>query len=563
MKNRLFLSCLLQLLFVPAANSAQTEAFTYQGRLLASGQPANGSYDLRFTLADNATQGNYVAGPLTNAPVLVSNGLFTVTLDFGTSVFDGSSLWLEIEVRTNGSSGPYLPLSPRQAITLTPYAAFAHTASTAAVATGLLPGATITGDGAGITNLSLANIPALTVASATTNGLFTSNLFATLNVNRTMRRNAGLVPNMGWMGGIGYHWTDMIEIAQILNTNGWVDLGYNTITVDAKWGTNDALGNIWPTTNFAPNGIPDLVQMLATNRCYLGLHTFGTVDWPPVLYPNRAYDMGYRLGEWGVRRLWIDGVYYSDPRTTLTLTANGADAGTLEAGWEGAMSIYAAVAPTEILTNAWMPNVLNETYVGTEDSQGSVNPTARQRALLAMFSVPSVVGPGFHTFLGNVGMPDSFGPSPNWWTTNYARTDMGTYCMAPVAICVYAPAASKMDIVTRSDAVIFTNQEAIRINQDPLGAPGLFLSTNIAFGTNYSSQKVLYRLLANGDLALGCWNLNTNNVSLFTVPLSKIPYLFLNGANVRDVFERTNGYVAGTLSSIVNTGGFNLYRLSR
>ena len=39
-----------------------------------------------------------VAGP----GVPVTNGLFTVTLDFGTSVFTGPARWLEIGVRTNG-----------------------------------------------------------------------------------------------------------------------------------------------------------------------------------------------------------------------------------------------------------------------------------------------------------------------------------------------------------------------------------------------------------------------------------------------------------------------------
>jgi len=129
MKNRLFLSTLLQIIMTAAPALAQTSAFTYQGRLLDSGQPANGSYDLRFTLADAATNGNYLAGPLTNAPVPVGNGLFAATLDFGASVFGGSARWLEIGVRTNGSGGPYAVLVPRQAITATPYAIMASNLS--------------------------------------------------------------------------------------------------------------------------------------------------------------------------------------------------------------------------------------------------------------------------------------------------------------------------------------------------------------------------------------------------------------------------------------------------
>ncbi len=56
------------------------------------------------------------------------NGLFTTTLSFG-SVFNGAAYWLEIGVRTNGSTGSFTILSPRQAITPTPYAITANSAS--------------------------------------------------------------------------------------------------------------------------------------------------------------------------------------------------------------------------------------------------------------------------------------------------------------------------------------------------------------------------------------------------------------------------------------------------
>ena len=51
----------------------------------------------------------------------MSNGLFTVELDFGASVFKGDSRWLGIEVKTNGTA-TYTLLSPRQPINTTPYA---------------------------------------------------------------------------------------------------------------------------------------------------------------------------------------------------------------------------------------------------------------------------------------------------------------------------------------------------------------------------------------------------------------------------------------------------------
>ena len=108
---------------------AQGTAFTYQGRLNANGGPATGSYDLAFTIYDSTNlPGNLIAGPITNSATEVTNGIFTVTLDFGPGVFIGHARWLEIAVETNNGSS-FTTLSPRQEITPTPYAIMATSAS--------------------------------------------------------------------------------------------------------------------------------------------------------------------------------------------------------------------------------------------------------------------------------------------------------------------------------------------------------------------------------------------------------------------------------------------------
>jgi hypothetical protein len=98
-----------------------TTAFTYQGRLNISSGPANGSYDMTFAVYDAAVTGNFIAGPITNSAVAVSNGLFTVTLDFGAGVFTGTNYWVEMAVSTNGA-GNFTTLAPRQQLTPAPYA---------------------------------------------------------------------------------------------------------------------------------------------------------------------------------------------------------------------------------------------------------------------------------------------------------------------------------------------------------------------------------------------------------------------------------------------------------
>ena len=101
---------------------AQTTAFTYQGKLTDSGIPANATYDMQFTLFDAVSGGIQQGATLTNSTVQVTNGIFAVTLDFGTNVFTGSPRFLEIAVRQAGSPDLYTPLAPLQQIASTPYA---------------------------------------------------------------------------------------------------------------------------------------------------------------------------------------------------------------------------------------------------------------------------------------------------------------------------------------------------------------------------------------------------------------------------------------------------------
>src|ERR1700736_2218747 len=103
--------------------TAQTTTFTYQGRLTDGGTPANSMYQFQFKLFNALPDGTGTQfGPtITDLAALVSNGIFTVQLDFGPTAFDGNARYLEIGVRPNGSMNPYTILSPRQQITSAPY----------------------------------------------------------------------------------------------------------------------------------------------------------------------------------------------------------------------------------------------------------------------------------------------------------------------------------------------------------------------------------------------------------------------------------------------------------
>lgn len=156
---------------------AQGTAFTYQGRLNEGGIGATGVYDLSFSLHGSSDGGDPLHGPAYYDRVGVTNGLFTVALDFGDGCFDGTAYWLEMGVRQAGGSR-YQILAPRRPILPAPYAVFATTAGQAGAvdASGIrgtlsiyqLPYLAV--DGSGLSRLNASRITSGTLADARLSG---------------------------------------------------------------------------------------------------------------------------------------------------------------------------------------------------------------------------------------------------------------------------------------------------------------------------------------------------------------------------------------------------------
>ncbi len=96
--------------------------FTYQGKLNDAGVPASGNYDFTFKLFSVVSGGSQIGADVLRDDVQVTNGVFTVNLDFGASPFTSATAnYLEILVRPGASTGAYTLLAPRLAITNSPY----------------------------------------------------------------------------------------------------------------------------------------------------------------------------------------------------------------------------------------------------------------------------------------------------------------------------------------------------------------------------------------------------------------------------------------------------------
>jgi hypothetical protein len=198
--SAIILSTLLCLLCGASAALGQTTGFTYQGRLADGGTPASGVYDMKFRLTDASgnPQGSPNTVTLDDPGVQVTNGVFTVQLDFGAGAFDGGARYLEISVRAHSAdpaSPSYTALSPRQQITSTPYAIrsiAATTADTATTATtansfsGSLSGDVTGSQGA----TSVATVGGVSAADVASGATVANNATSGNTVNSIVKRDA-------------------------------------------------------------------------------------------------------------------------------------------------------------------------------------------------------------------------------------------------------------------------------------------------------------------------------------------------------------------------------------
>lgn len=178
---RLFSVLLFAFICCVFTAQAQTTAFNYQGRLIDSFGARSGTYEMQFTLHSAASgAGNQVGSTVTNSNVQVTDGAFSVELDFGAE-FPGANRWLEISVKKPSESS-YTTLAPRQKINSVPYAVRALSAAAA--------------ETAGIATNATNAVNAQTATTATTAGSAT-NFSGSLAGDVTGTQSATTVSTIG------------------------------------------------------------------------------------------------------------------------------------------------------------------------------------------------------------------------------------------------------------------------------------------------------------------------------------------------------------------------------
>ena len=138
-----------------------------------------------FALYDAPSGGNQI-GPTLTRGVLLFNGLFTVSLDFGAASFNGAARWLDITVQ----SGAYAEdLAPRTQILPSPYALYA--ASAASVASGAVSSQGLALDSNSLTRVS-GGVIAISNVLINTNPMVTNFFWVPLvSVNGVLQVGVG------------------------------------------------------------------------------------------------------------------------------------------------------------------------------------------------------------------------------------------------------------------------------------------------------------------------------------------------------------------------------------
>ena len=149
-----------------------------------------------------------------------------------------------------------------------------------------------------------------------------TNLHNGLNHHEAIRTKIPMIIYPYAAGAPGATWQFIVEAAQAANTNGFVKHGYDTIVMQCgAFSTNrDSNGNIQLDHSRFSIGVTNLVAMLATNGCKLGVQVqYSSVDndtncdcssyvngGPMMMIgPTNAYRDGFTIGSWGVRHIWV------------------------------------------------------------------------------------------------------------------------------------------------------------------------------------------------------------------------------------------------------------------
>jgi hypothetical protein len=281
--------------------------FSYQGQIKQNGSAVNSTCDFQFALYDAATNGIQWGSTLNLNAVSVTNGLFTVTLDFGT-VFRGDKRWLEIQARCPAASGNFVMLSPRQELTASPYAFYAWKAGTATYVSNM-PWSGLTGVPLLVTSVT-ASAPLSSTGGTTPNisltGTIADSYLATIST-------AGKVANSATTA------TAANNPNAIVARDGSGNFSAGVITANLNGTATNASSTPWSGLTGVPADFADGVDNDTTYTASSGILLKGTSISADITYLQRRVGTGCAAGQL-IQAIDINGTPSCIPAPSTTHT---------------------------------------------------------------------------------------------------------------------------------------------------------------------------------------------------------------------------------------------------
>jgi hypothetical protein len=547
----------------PLTAHAQGTAFNYQGQLNDSGKPANGLYDLRFTIYDSPNvPGNIIGGPVTNSATTVSNGQFSVLLDFGSGVFTGPGRWVQLDVETNGAGGVFTSLSPRQQVLPMPYALMSNSASnllgtlTTAQLSGTVPlaqlpaavltnndsGVNLSGTFSGTVNAGTLSVSTLNSAGTVSGASAQFYSMPFLTAPPVLNTNFPYPPvNALFFGANGTFPQGEAAITNYMNfalSQGYTNFGVGTLLdIDDGWqSTNGAIwtGSTWSrgshllfwNTNLFPDGIPFLCQTAHMLGFKMFIYTQpnlvtaaglpGGADGSGLLGTNIINDISNYVN-WGLDGIRVDGEdFIGTPYTAPYFDAYQTNWNYVYTNWTRFSTKAPYLQGSGIFPLLYSPSAVQTCWFSVTNYGGdgagwleSVNEFWQYAQLGAE------IAPGHWPLLqGGVA-----GPLPN--STN-----------GPFVLDAMLPGVGQLWDGQPPPAM--TNWALLNIWRDPLCSPAWLVSSN-------ASGMVYARNLTNQDLAVMLLNNNAENPTSLGFALSQLGFPTTTASiYAQDVLAGTN-----------------------
>ncbi len=541
---------------------AQVTAMTYQGHLLTGGAPASGLFDIKFTPYNSASNGTMLGGPATNIGVQVANGLFTTKVDFGSAVFTGADIWLEIAVSPS-LSNTFNTLSPRQELTPAPYALYSASSGTStSVSNSMYQTLLVDSNGVIISPANFFTSNSNQLSSVVLGDISSS----ATNAPLPGQPNAGILSPDDFVSirykPSGYYTGPPMTI------NGWPDNGNNQGT---EWGADFPVGFVYKVQQLAASGLRNLgFDTVVIDGGWLGYRDPGTGQlhenaqvWPDGLSNcvRWAHSRGIKVGIWH----------------SLGLTTNVGMG--YQQGWQAQFSYLGSnwwVGNTNWMTQLFPPGFSNDQLIvndATWFAQMGIDYVKLEMGTNALFTDAQEAESTrlfYQTMLNNGRHP-------------YIMSAVGSDKSQPWMIgLINAERSGGYDMPNASTGIFcwyqFLNNFYWAAQNPELSGPGNYISTDIIpdyYDTNQTSAMLLMQAMLSSEISIASTNvpsaynaniiaidqdtaaimarsIYTNDaISVWTKPLTSpmsgsFAAMFLNTGTTQESFTVTNPATLGS-----------------